>query len=75
MKGSPEVTDLINSQVEYAKVTAGSEEGQGTIEYLLVVGVLVVGIFGLMTWAGLGDSMNGAIQAVIDLFDGTTQVF
>lgn len=62
------MTDLIKSQLEIAQAELASEEGQGTIEYLLVVGVLVVGIFGLMTWTDLGDAMNGAIQSVVSLF-------
>jgi Flp pilus assembly pilin Flp len=45
-----------------------SEEGQGTIEYILVLGVIVVGIFALVNFTGLGTAMNEALGAVIALF-------
>jgi|GEM_PF-1095605 len=44
------------------------EEGQGTIEYVLVLGVIVVGIFGLVQWGGLGTAISGALGAVTGLF-------
>lgn len=44
------------------------EEGQGTIEYILVLGVIVVGIFGLVQWGGLGTAISTAITNVTNLF-------
>lgn len=51
-----------------ASVAEKREEGQGTIEYVLVLGVIVVGIFGLVQWGGLGSAIGGAIGAVEGLF-------
>lgn len=50
------------------------EEGQGTIEYVLVLGVIVVGIFGLVQWGGLGTAISGALGAVSGLFTGTNPI-
>lgn len=44
------------------------EEGQGTIEYILVLGVIVVGIFSLVVWTGLGTQITNAITNVTNLF-------
>lgn len=51
-----------------ASVAEKREEGQGTIEYVLVLGVIVVGIFGLMNFTGLGGAINTALGEVIGLF-------
>lgn len=48
-----------------------SEEGQGTIEYILVLGVIVVGIFGLVALTDLGTAISGALEAVVALFAST----
>jgi Flp pilus assembly pilin Flp len=50
------------------------EEGQGTIEYVLVLGVIVVGIFGLVQWGGLGTAISGALGAVTGLFTGANPI-
>ncbi len=44
------------------------EEGQGTIEYILVLGVIVVGIFSLLVWTPLGTALSNAIVDVTNLF-------
>lgn len=48
-----------------------TEEGQGTIEYILVLGVIVVGIFGLVAWTDLGTAISGALAAVTGLFSSS----
>lgn len=60
---------MISKLVNYiASQVPEREEGQGTIEYVLVLGVIVVGIFGLVQWGGLGTAISGAITAVTGLF-------
>ena len=61
-EGSALTTWLLEKRYE-------AEEGQGTIEYVLVLGVIVVGIFGLVQWGGLGTAITNALTAVTDLFD------
>ena len=53
---------------------AAQEQGQGTIEYVLVLGVIVVGIFGLVQWGGLGTAISGALNAVTGLFTGPNPI-
>lgn len=45
-----------------------SEEGQGTIEYILILGVIVVGIFTAVSMTGLGTQIGLALDAVVGLF-------
>ncbi|TAK79118.1 MAG: Flp family type IVb pilin [Dehalococcoidia bacterium] len=52
-------------------IFGASEEGQGTIEYILVLGVIVVGIFGLVAMTNLGTAISGALNAVTGLFTST----
>lgn len=52
-------------------IFGASEEGQGTIEYILVLGVIVVGIFGLVALTNLGAAISGALTAVTGLFTST----
>lgn len=42
------------------------EEGQTFVEYALILAVVVVGVLLTVTWTGLGD----AIQAAIDVVSG-----
>ena len=42
------------------------EEGQTLVEYALILAVVVVGVLLAVTWSGLGD----AIQAAIDTVSG-----
>ena len=43
-----------------------AEEGQTFVEYALILAVVVVGVLLAVTWSGLGD----AIQAAIDQVSG-----
>lgn len=59
------------ARLEAMRLEAAREEGQGTIEYVLVLGVIVVGIFGLVAWTDLGTGITGALAAVTGLFTST----
>jgi Flp pilus assembly pilin Flp len=41
-----------------------SEHGQTFVEYALILAVVVVGVLLAVTWAGLGDAIQAAIDAV-----------
>jgi Flp pilus assembly pilin Flp len=43
-----------------------AEQGQTFVEYALILAVVVVGVLLAVTWSGLGD----AIQAAIDTVSG-----
>jgi Flp pilus assembly pilin Flp len=49
------------------------EEGQTLIEYTLIIGVVVVAIFGAMMLTGLDGAISGAIASLVGVF--TTDPF
>jgi Flp pilus assembly pilin Flp len=40
------------------------EQGQTFVEYALILAVVVVGVLLAVTWTGLGDAIQAAIDAV-----------
>jgi Flp pilus assembly pilin Flp len=40
------------------------EQGQTFVEYALILAVVVVGVLLAVTWGGLGDAIQAAIDAV-----------
>jgi Flp pilus assembly pilin Flp len=54
------------SLVRSMKVRLHDEGGQTFVEYALILAVVVVGVLLAVTWTGLGD----AIQAAIDVVSG-----
>jgi len=52
------------AKVLLARIRA--EQGQTFVEYALILAVVVVGVLLAVTWSGLGD----AIQAAIDTVSG-----
>lgn len=44
------------------------EEGQGVVEYTLVLGVLVVAIFTAFQLTGIGPAITGGLADLIALF-------
>jgi len=59
------IKNLIN---RVTSAVPAREEGQGTIEYILVLGVVVVGLFTLVAWGPLGTALEGALDGVSALF-------
>ena len=41
-----------------------AEEGQTFVEYALILAVVVVGVLVALTWSGLGDAIQSAIDTV-----------
>lgn len=54
------------SIVSYLLAKMRAERGQTFVEYALILAVVVVGVLLAVTWSGLGD----AIQAAIDTVSG-----
>lgn len=46
------------------RVRLHGEEGQTFVEYALILSVVVVGVLLAVTWTGLGDAIQAAIDAV-----------
>jgi len=65
------IKNFLNNLMAQLTQLPEREEGQGTIEYVLVLGVIVVGIFGLVQWTNLGGAITGALGAVTGLFEST----
>lgn len=65
------IKNYLNNVMTQMSQLPEREEGQGTIEYVLVLGVIVVGIFTLVAWTDLGTAITGAIGAVESLFTST----
>lgn len=55
---------LIMSVAEYLLSRTRSERGQTFVEYALILAVVVVGVLLAVTWSGLGDAIQAAIDAV-----------
>lgn len=68
------IKNFLNNVMAQLTQLPEREEGQGTIEYVLVLGVIVVGIFGLVQWGGLGTAIQGALTAVTELFTGANPI-
>jgi len=54
------------SLVDVLLARVRAQEGQTFVEYALILAVVVVGVLLAVTWSGLGD----AIQAAIDTVSG-----
>ena len=54
------------SLVDLLLTRVRNEQGQTFVEYALILAVVVVGVLLAVTWCGLGD----AIQAAIDTVSG-----
>jgi Flp pilus assembly pilin Flp len=54
------------SRLQAGRARAVQESGQTFVEYALILAVVVVGVMLAVTWSGLGD----AIQAAIDTVSG-----
>ena len=54
------------SRLQAGRARAVQESGQTFVEYALILAVVVVGVLLAVTWSGLGD----AIQAAIDTVSG-----
>jgi Flp pilus assembly pilin Flp len=54
------------SLVNVLRARIRAEQGQTFVEYALILAVVVVGVLLAVTWSGLGD----AIQAAIDTVSG-----
>jgi Flp pilus assembly pilin Flp len=46
------------------------EQGQTFVEYALILAVVVVGVLLAVTWGGLGDAIQTAIDAVTTAING-----
>jgi len=52
------------SLVRSMRVRLHDEEGQTFVEYALILAVVVVGVLLAVTWTGLGDAIQSAIDVV-----------
>jgi Flp pilus assembly pilin Flp len=52
------------SLVRSMQVRLQDEEGQTFVEYALILAVVVVGVLLAVTWTGLGDAIQSAIDVV-----------
>ena len=52
------------SLVRSMRVRLQDEEGQTFVEYALILAVVVVGVLLAVTWTGLGDAIQEAIDVV-----------
>jgi Flp pilus assembly pilin Flp len=55
---------LVMSVAEYVRSRTRSERGQTFVEYALILAVVVVGVLVAVTWTGLGDAIQTAIDKV-----------
>lgn len=55
-----------------ARDAAAEEIGQTLLEYTLIIGVVVVLLWGALFLTGLGDAVVGAIDALITIFQTET---
>jgi Flp pilus assembly pilin Flp len=55
---------------EYLLGRTRSERGQTFVEYALILAVVVVGVLLAVTWSGLGDAIQTAIDAVTNAING-----
>ena len=52
------------SRLQPGRARAVQESGQTFVEYALILAVVVVGVLLTVTWAGLTDVMQAAMDAV-----------
>jgi Flp pilus assembly pilin Flp len=56
------VRDYINSLAPGGELLSGSDEGQGMIEYALIIGVIVLALVVAYTQTGLGSAIAGIFE-------------
>jgi Flp pilus assembly pilin Flp len=61
---------LVMSVADYLFSRMRSERGQTFVEYALILAVVVVGVLLAVTWSGLGDAIQAAIDAVTNAING-----
>jgi Flp pilus assembly pilin Flp len=55
---------VVMSLIHAMRAHVRHQEGQTFVEYALILAVVVVGVLLLVTWSGLGDAIQAAIDAV-----------
>ena len=53
-----------------ARAKRENEEGQGVIEYTLVVGVISLALFGAFLFTGITDGIGNAVGDIVAVFPG-----
>ncbi len=54
--------DYVNSLAPERELLSGSDEGQGMIEYALIIGVIVLALVIAYTQTGLGSAITGIFE-------------
>ena len=62
--------ELVSALTAAAARRVRREGGQTFVEYALILAVVVVGILLAVTWSGLGDAIQAAIDAVTNAING-----